>query len=126
MSEIRAIRPDGRIVAEADATSGMIREQALSDDGVWVGEVKTAPQRPSGWHHHGEYDTYIYVRSGQIRFEFGPEGTRVVEANPGDFVHVPQRVVHREVNPAAGEGSVILVRVGNGPPVINVDGPASG
>jgi uncharacterized RmlC-like cupin family protein len=126
MSEIRVIRPDGRVVAEADATTGMIREQAVSDDGVWVGEVRTAPQRPSGWHHHGEYDTYVYVRTGLIRFEFGPDGATVVEASPGDFVHVPQRVVHREVNPAAAEGSLILVRVGNGPPVINVDGPASG
>lgn len=29
MSEIRVVRPDGRDVAEADATTGMIREQAV-------------------------------------------------------------------------------------------------
>lgn len=123
MTDIRVVRPDDRVVAEADATSGMIREQAVSDDGVWVGEVRTAAQRPSGWHHHGDYDTYIYVRSGQIRFDSGPGGRHLVEARPGDFVHVPKGVIHREVNPAAEEGSVILVRVGSGPPVINVDGP---
>jgi uncharacterized RmlC-like cupin family protein len=55
--------------------------------------------------------------------EFGPDGARHVEASPGDFVHVPRGVVHRERNPALEEGSVILFRVGTGPAVINVDGP---
>lgn len=126
MSAIRIVAPDDRLVAEADATTGMVREQAVADEGIWVGEVRTAPQRPSGWHHHGDYDTYIYVKAGQVRFESGPNGSDVVEAGPGDFVHVPQQVIHREVNPADREGSVILVRVGSGPPVVNVDGPAAG
>jgi uncharacterized RmlC-like cupin family protein len=91
-----------------------------------VGEVRTSPQRPSGWHHHGDYDTYIYVKAGQIRFESGPSGVDVVEAGQGDFVHVPQQVIHREVNPADSEGSLILVRVGSGSPVVNVEGPGAG
>lgn len=124
MTDIRVIHAEERSISEADATSGMVRERAIDDDGIWAGLVRTAPKRPSGWHHHGEYDTYIYVRSGAIRFEFGPEGKQVVEAAPGDFVHVPSGVVHREVNPVADEGSVVLVRVGSGPPVVNVDGPA--
>lgn len=101
----------------------MVREQAVAGDGVWVGEVRTAPQQPSGWHHHGDYDTYVYVRSGQVRFESGPVGSQIVEAGPGDFVHVPKRVIHREANPAETQGSIILVRVGSGPPVVNVEGP---
>jgi len=123
MTEIRVIRSAEREIAEADATSGMVREQALAEGGVWAGLVRTAPGRPSGWHHHGEHDTYFYVDSGRVRMEFGPEGKKVVEAAPGDFVHVPKGVVHRELNPTVDEGAVILVRVGTGPAVVNVDGP---
>lgn len=124
MTDIKVVRASEREVSEADATAGMVREQALVDDSVWVGLVRTAPNRPSGWHHHGDHDTYIYVDSGKIRMEFGSGGSKVVEAEAGDFLHVPQRVVHREVNPSDEQGAVILVRVGTGPPVVNVDGPA--
>lgn len=124
MSDIRVIHAEERAISDADATAGMVRETAVKSDDVWVGIVRAAPQRPSGWHHHGEHDTYAYVQSGAIEFEFGPGGAEQVEAGPGDFVHVPAGVVHREVNPAEEEGSVVLVRVGSGPPVINVDGPA--
>jgi uncharacterized RmlC-like cupin family protein len=57
--------------------------------------------------------------------EFGPGGTKVVDAGPGDFVHVPKGLIHREVNPTDEEGAIILVRVGSGPPVVNVEGPLS-
>jgi uncharacterized RmlC-like cupin family protein len=126
MADIKVIRATDRDVAEADATSGMVREQAVADDGVWAGLVRTAPGRPSGWHHHGDFDTYFYVESANVRMEFGPGGANVVEAGPGDFVHVPKGVIHREVNPADEEGVVILVRVGSGPPVVNVEGPLPG
>lgn len=124
MTDIRVVRAADREVAEADATSGMVREQALAGDGIWVGLVRTAPGQPSGWHHHGDHNTYFYVESGKMRMEFGPDGANVVEAEPGDFVHVPEGVIHREVNPAEEQGAVILVRVGSGPPVVNVEGPA--
>jgi len=125
LTDIRVIRSTERDVAEADATSGMVREQALSGSGVWAGLVRTAPGRPSGWHHHGENDTYFYVAHGPVLMEFGPDGAKHVEAGPGDFVHVPKRVVHRERNPAGEEGAVILFRVGTGPAVVNVEGPDS-
>jgi uncharacterized RmlC-like cupin family protein len=123
MTDITVIRATEREVAEADATSGMVREQALSGGGVWAGLVRTAPERPSGWHHHGEHDTYFYVAHGRVLIEFGPGGLNHVEAGSGDFVHVPRGVVHRERNPAPQEGVVILFRVGTGPAVINVEGP---
>jgi uncharacterized RmlC-like cupin family protein len=123
MTEIRVVHAAEREVAAADATSGVVREQAVAGDGVWAGLVRTAPGRSSGWHHHGDYNTYFYVVAGKVRMEFGPGGTHVVEAGPGDFVHVPNGIVHREVNPADEEGTLILVRVGSGPPVVNVEGP---
>lgn len=123
MTDIRVITAAEREVSEADATSGMVREQAVAEEGVWVGLVRTAPGQPSGWHHHGDHQTYFYVESGRMRMEYGPGGAQLVEAGPGDFVHVPKGVTHREVNPADTEGLVILVRVGRGPAVVNVEGP---
>jgi uncharacterized RmlC-like cupin family protein len=123
MTEIRVIQSNQREVAAGDATTGVVREQAVAGEGVWVGLVRAAPDRPSGWHHHGDYDTYFYVQSGQMRMEFGPNGSQIVEAGPGDFVHVPRHLIHREVNPSPDEASVILMRVGTGPPVVNVPGP---
>ena len=124
MADIEVVKSDERQVAEADATSGMVREQAVADEGVWVGLVRTTPNRRSGWHHHGDYDTYFYVQSARMRMEFGVGGEKTIEAEPGDFVHVPKGVIHREVNPADEEGAIILVRVGSGPPVVNVEGPS--
>ncbi|MGH8946466.1 MAG: cupin domain-containing protein [Acidimicrobiia bacterium] len=124
MTEVKLIRADQREVFPADATSGMVREQALAGEGIWAGLVRTAPMRPSGWHHHGDHDTYVYVEAGRVKVEFGPDGTKVVEAGPGDFIHVPKGAIHREANPDVDEGVAIVLRVGSGPPVVNVDGPA--
>jgi uncharacterized RmlC-like cupin family protein len=123
MAEIEVVRSSERIVFAADATTGMVREEAFSGEGIWAGLVRAAPERASGWHHHGDYDTYIYVASGYLRFEFGPRGANQVEAGPGDFVHVPKHLVHRESNPDSDEGVLIGVRAGSGPAVVNVNGP---
>jgi uncharacterized RmlC-like cupin family protein len=32
----------------------------------------------SGWHHHGEHDTAVYVVDGGLRMEFGPEGREII------------------------------------------------
>lgn len=123
MSEVTVIKPTQRIVSAADATSGMVRETVADVPGMWVGYVRAEPAKPSGWHHHGTHETYFFVESGSIRMEFGPHGSQSVEAKPGDFVHVPPGLVHREVNSSSQPGTLILIRVGDGAPVINVDGP---
>ena len=117
------IRADDR--HEADPTPGMVREQAIGVDGMWAGLVRTEPRMTSGWHHHGDYDTAVYVIDGGLRMEFGPDGGEGFDAWPGDFVHVPKRVVHRESNPVDTESRLVVVRAGHGPPTINVDGPQS-
>lgn len=103
-------------------TPGMRREQAIILDGVWSGRVLTEPGSTSGWHHHGDHDTVAYVVRGVFRVE---TSTGVVDADPGDFVHVPAHTVHRESNPTERTAEVVLVRRGTGPIVINVDGPAA-
>jgi uncharacterized RmlC-like cupin family protein len=119
---VSLIRPEDRV--EGDPTPGLVREQAVSLEGMWAGLVKTDTQMISGWHHHGDYDTSVYVVTGALRMESGPGGADVVDAGPGDFLHVPKGAIHRESNPGDTGSHVVVVRAGQGPPVINVDGPA--
>jgi uncharacterized RmlC-like cupin family protein len=119
--EITCIHPDGRRVA--DPTPGKVREQAVAIDGLWSGLVRTEPGVASGWHHHGDHDTSVYVIHGTVRIEFGPGGAKSADAGPGDFVHIPKHVVHREVNPGPAPSQEVVTRSGTGPLTINVDGP---
>jgi uncharacterized RmlC-like cupin family protein len=119
---VSRITPEDRV--EADPTPGIVREQAIAVEGLWAGLARTAPGTTSGWHHHGDYETSIYVVSGRLRMESGPGGAAVVEAGAGDFVHVPAGAVHRESNPTDGESHIVVVRAGHGVPTVNVDGPA--
>lgn len=119
---VRHVAPVDRV--EADPTPGMVRERAIEVDGLWAGVVRTAPGQSSGWHHHGEYETSIYVAVGSLRMESGEGGRSVVDAAAGDFLHVPPGAVHRESNPGDGESHLVVVRAGRGVPTINVDGPA--
>lgn len=104
-------------------TPGMRREQAFATEGLWAGFVTTEPGMVSAWHHHGEYDSAIYVLRGALRMESGPGGRSTVDAGPGDFVFVPRHIVHRESNPSSTPAEVITVRSGHGESTFNVDGP---
>lgn len=108
-------------LAPGHPTPGMAREEAIVFDDVWSGRVRTEPGATSGWHHHGNHDTVVYVLRGAFRVE---TAGGVVQAACGDFVHVPAQTVHRESNPSAEVAEVVLVRRGTGPVVINLDGPA--
>ncbi len=119
---VRLIRPQDRI--EGEPTAGMIREQAVAVEGLWGGLARTEAGMTSGWHHHGAYDTCIYVAAGALHMASGPGGTAVADAVAGDFLFVPKGAVHREGNPSDEESRLIVVRAGHGPPVVNVDGPA--
>jgi uncharacterized RmlC-like cupin family protein len=110
---------------EGQPTPGMKREQAVTTPTMWAGFVRTDAGMVSGWHHHGEYETSIYVVSGALRMEYGPGGVEVLEAAPGDFVYVPAHAIHREGNPSDDESTLVVVRAGSGEPVTNVDGPAA-
>jgi uncharacterized RmlC-like cupin family protein len=61
---VSLIRPKDRV--EEDPTPGMIREQVVFTEDMWAGLVRTEPRMVSGWHHHGDYETSIYVTSGAL------------------------------------------------------------
>ena len=112
----------------SDPTPGMSRSVAMHDAGMWTGLVDTEAGSVSGWHHHGEHETTLYVVEGRMRIESGPGGSIVVEGGPGDFLRVPAGAIHRESNPGGEPARVVVVRCGPrhgaGEPTINVEAPA--
>jgi len=118
---LRVVRPDD--LEPADPTPGMARRKAFEAPGLWAGVVDTEPGVRSGWHHHGDHESTLYVVAGAMRLEFGNGGRFAVEAGPGDFVNVPAGVVHRESNPGAVVSRAVIARAGTGAPTVNVDGP---
>ena len=113
----------GQRHTQTGQTSGMVREEAFHSDNVWAGVAHNAPNAVSAWHHHGDHESTIYVVSGRIRIECGPSGRTVLEGDPGDFVFIPAREIHRERNPTDDTTEIVLVRAGQGEVVVNVDGP---
>lgn len=118
---VRRITPDE--LTPGPSTPGMRRSQAIATENVWSGVVHTAPGAVSGWHHHGDHESVIYVASGALRMESGPNGQDVFDAQQGDFVFVPPHAVHREGNTTDDVAMLVVTRSGQGPSVVNVEGP---
>jgi len=121
VSTIYRVTPQERV--EGQPTPGVTREQAFQTDRMWSGFARTEPGMISGWHHHGDHESTIYVLTGSLRMEFGTGGGGAFEAHPGDFVFVGKHAVHREGNPSSEEATIVVVRAGQGEAVVNVDGP---
>ena len=120
----RLIRPSDRH-QQTGQTAGMVREEAVSTGGMWAGVVRTEAGRSSSWHHHGAYESVIYVLSGQVHVDCGPGGTTKFHARPGDCIYLPPGEIHREGNDGPEESEIVVVRAGTGELVVNVAGPAA-
>jgi uncharacterized RmlC-like cupin family protein len=120
----KLIRPSDRH-QQTGQTAGMIREEAVHTEGLWAGVVRTEAGRYSSWHHHGAYESVIYVISGQVQLECGLEGATKFHARPGDCIYLPPLEVHREGNDGVEESEIVVVRSGTGELVVNVAGPAA-
>ena len=59
-SRIQVVRGDGG-TEHTTQTAGIARREVFARPGAWVGVARTAPGVVSGWHHHGEYDTYLFM-----------------------------------------------------------------
>lgn len=124
---VQVIRGD-RLDPGTAQTPGMTRVAAVAPETtgnqhLWVGLVTTPAGTVSGWHHHGDCETAIYVVSGQARFRWGPGGRGIAEVGPGDFLAVAPNAIHQEE--ALGTAPVVLVvaRACSGVLVVNVDAP---
>lgn len=120
----RLIRPSDRH-QQTGQTAGMVREEAVHTEGLWAGFARTEAGRYSSWHHHGAYESVIYVITGQVQLECGPGGTTKFHARAGDCLYVPPGEIHREGNDGLEESEIVVVRSGGGELVVNVAGPAA-
>lgn len=123
MSEAKpfVVRPDQ--ATGGPATAGMERRQFLERDDAWVGWIRTDAGVAGGWHHHGGHDSYIYVLRGSLTIDYGVGGAESVRAEGGDFIFNPAHLVHRETTSPDGDVEAFVVRIGDGPQVVNVEGP---
>ena len=117
---VRVIRATDLV--EADPTPGMMRTRAFEVPTLWAGRVETMPGSISGWHHHDINESSLYVVSGVLRFEF-EDYDGYLDAEAGDFIHVPPFTVHRESNPSQQTSVAVIARAGGGVPTVNVDDP---
>jgi uncharacterized RmlC-like cupin family protein len=100
-------------------TPGMRRRAAIDRDSVgsenlWVGVVTVDPATSTGAHHHGDCDSVVCITEGRITIRWGDRLEKQSEAGPGDFIYIPARLVHREINDSDSEPvSSIVVRSGD-------------
>lgn len=124
-TEIEAIR--NRALPPGASTPGILRHTAFETPGVLVSQSRIGRGVISGWHHHPKRTLYGYLVSGQLRFDYGPRGTRAIQLSAGDYFRIPPGLVHRDVNPSAEEEAVVVaVLVGEGPATENTSGPSAG
>jgi uncharacterized RmlC-like cupin family protein len=122
--EPNVVRPWDAVAAPP--TPGMERRTVFEEGGTWAGWVRTDAGVAGGWHHHGGHESFIFIIRGALSIDYGPGGHRSIRASAGDFVFNPANVVHRETTSPAGEVEAFVVRVGDGPLLVNVDGPDPG
>jgi uncharacterized RmlC-like cupin family protein len=126
LNDVVIIKPGERDASTAQ-TPGMTRVAGVAAStcgasGVWMGEVVTEPGFASDPHHHGDVESAIYVVSGTLRFRWGDRLEQCAEGDAGDFIFVPARLVHQEINASDSEPLVVIVaRGGQENVVVNVE-----
>src|SRR2546421_4792743 len=111
----------GTDLKKGESTPGIFREKAFQSSNVLMSRTRLERGAVSGWHHHGTHELYGFLVSGQLRLEYGPKGADAAGAGPGDLLHVPPGLVHRDVNPDPPRQPVIVnILVGSRQPVLHV------
>ena len=122
---ISVIRPS-QFSAGTSQTPGSQRHAAVCAElgvtsGMWGGTFLVEPGSRTGIHHHGSQETIVYVLEGEGYVEWGERGEHNATVHPGDFIHVPAHLPHRETNPSSDKPSRwIVVRSTSEPIVVNL------
>src|SRR6267143_2908766 len=102
------------------STEGIIRKKAFESENIISSQSQVLPGVVSGGHHHRTHHLYGYIVSGRPQLEYGIEGKKKADLNPGDFFQVPPNLVHRDINPKIDRDLfVVKILVCTGPAVTN-------
>jgi uncharacterized RmlC-like cupin family protein len=94
---------------------------------MWGGLFTVEPGASTGIHHHGEQQTIAYVLEGSCEVRWGARGEFSATASAGDFIHVPARLLHMEINLSKTEPfRWVVVRSTPVPIVVNLPDDAWG
>ena len=125
LQSIRVVRPDQLDSATAQ-TPGSQRSAAIHsgagiESPIWGGLFRVEHGARTGIHHHGEQDTIVYVLSGSSYVRWGEQGEFNATAQAGDFLYVPARLPHQEINPSGEIPFLwVVVRSTSEPIVVNL------
>jgi uncharacterized RmlC-like cupin family protein len=108
---------------KSDFTAGIIRDKAFETPNLMFARSRIKSGNVSDWHHHGKRETYAYVLSGRLHFDFVDGRRGSVDVGPGDFFHIPIGLVHRDINPDKQEAVIVNLFLGGGPTTVNVPPP---
>jgi uncharacterized RmlC-like cupin family protein len=100
--------------ADTPQTPGMRRLAAVSHDLVgseklWAGVMIAEPGMASAVHHHGDQETVVFVLSGRSQVRWGSRLEQEADLEAGDFLFIPARLPHQEINPSADQSVVWVV-----------------
>lgn len=122
VASIDVIR-EGQLKANTE-TTGIDREVAFDEEEIYFLRAEVDGGRTSDWHHHFDREVFSHIVEGTAHLEFGPEGHDKVVVNDGEYLYIPTRVIHRDLNPDDGAVQrAVAAFIGDGPLVENVDSP---
>ena len=118
-------QPDGRAAgvrvvkplqfdADTAQTPGMRRLAAVShalvgSEKLWAGVMIAEPGVASAVHHHGDQETVVFVLSGPSKVRWGSRLEQEADLEAGDFLFIPARVPHQEINLSTNQSVVWVV-----------------
>lgn len=98
-SKIKVIH---KVDLEKDMKHGFVRGWGINNEttgsvSISMAYGALAPGIKAEPHYH-PFETAIYIISGKVRVYLGVKGEEFVDAEEGDFIYIPQLVVHSPEN----------------------------
>ncbi len=119
MGSIRVVR--GGELAAGQQSDGITRQTDQVDEHVSLALATIESNVMSGWHHHGDHTSCVYVLKGRLHIDWGPGGREGVDLAAGDFYVVSANTIHREGNSGSEELQLAAFYLGTGPVVVSVN-----
>lgn len=101
----------------------MIRQNAIVNacPDICASRMIAKPHTASAVHHHGSENTIVFAHAGHGTIVY-EGGKRKQQLKPGDYALIPAYAEHQEVNESDEDVVWCIVRSGESPIVVNLEG----